>query len=79
MPCDQHLAHDQQLLTMVGCAVAVLQCAVLGQDLRSHTKYAFQPGEARELQLATAEEPGFFSSKTFKCMDPPKCSVRRQV
>ena len=59
--------------------LAVLQCAVLGDDLRAHHKYAFAPGEVRELQLAAAHEPDFFKSKTFKCVDPPKCSIRTPV
>ena len=65
--------------TKGGAVRAVLQCAVLGQDLRRHWQHAFQPGEARELQLATIhadDQKEFYRSKTFKCLDPPHCSVR---
>ena len=50
-----------------------------GDDLRNHSKYSFQPGEVRELQLARERHVDFFKSKSFKCMDPPKCSVREEV
>lgn len=42
-------------------------------------QYAFQPGEARELKLAKEHPVDFFKPKQFKCIDPPKCTVRQQV
>ena len=47
--------------------------------LCASAQYAFQPGEARELQLAKEQPADFFKSKQFKCVDPPKCTIRQQV
>jgi broad specificity phosphatase PhoE len=51
--------------------LSVLQAAVLGVDLRSHHTYAFAPGEARRLELATGERPE--PPTSFACPRPPQC------
>ncbi|KAI7842607.1 hypothetical protein COHA_003711 [Chlorella ohadii] len=51
--------------------LSVLQAAVLGVDLRSHHSYAFAPGEARRLELASGERPE--PPTSFACPRPPQC------
>lgn len=51
--------------------LSILQAGVLGVDLRSHRAYAFQPGEARRLQLSSEERPP--PPTSFACPRPPQC------
>lgn len=51
--------------------LSILQAGVLGVDLRSHRTYAFQPGEARRLQLSAEERPP--PPTSFACPRPPQC------
>ena len=51
--------------------LSVLQAAVLGVDLRSHHRYAFQPGEVRRLELSAEAAPEPPSS--LACPRPPQC------
>jgi hypothetical protein len=51
--------------------LSVLQAALLGVDLRSHSDLALRPGEVRMLELA-GEAPEYFSGKV-ACQRPPSC------
>jgi len=52
--------------------LSILQAAVKGSDLRNHMAYAFQPGEARFLELGTQMRDD--SPISFRCERPPACS-----
>ncbi|GBF88682.1 phosphoglycerate bisphosphoglycerate mutase family protein [Raphidocelis subcapitata] len=67
----QLLGEDVVLVSPDSDNLSILQAAVLGVDLRQHTRYAFGPGEVRELQLAA--EAWDASPRTIPCPRPPAC------
>lgn len=52
--------------------LSILQAALLGVDLRQHSRFSFQPGEARPAQLSS--EPVTFGNSKFACPNPPRCT-----
>jgi len=51
--------------------LSILQAAVLGVDLRAHSRYQLEPGEVRRLELSTLDRDD--SPRTIPCPRPPAC------
>lgn len=68
----QYSGSDVLIVSPDSDNLSVLQAAVLGFDLRSHRDFAFAPGEARELQLATEAVSGVLGGR-----ESPMCRCRR--
>ncbi|KAI8473170.1 MAG: hypothetical protein J3K34DRAFT_411825 [Monoraphidium minutum] len=67
----QYSGEDVVIISPDSDNLSILQAAVLGVDLRQHTRYAFRPGEVRELQLS--DTPWDASPVQFACPNPPTC------
>lgn len=67
----QYSGEDVVIVSPDSDNLSILQAAVLGADLRQHTRYYFRPGEVRELQLSADAYDS--SPMTVSCPRPPSC------
>lgn len=67
----QYSGEDVVIISPDSDNLSILQAAVLGVDLRQHTRFAFSPGEVRQLQLS--ETAWDASPVQFACPNPPSC------
>ncbi|MEW5306712.1 MAG: hypothetical protein WDW36_009156 [Sanguina aurantia] len=67
----QYSQEDVLIITPDSLPLSVLQAAVLGVDLRQHSRYAFRAGEVRPLQLSSI--PPTYAPFQMTCSSPPNC------